>query len=1179
MHFETAALCREERDQFMLEAKSHNSRTGSSVITRMYDYFFGFDFFISYSRRGNKNDIKYAETLYEELTKPKRGYASFRCFLDSAPEGLPAGQDLLARTYTALRQSRAMIVIVTKGSIQSPYVALEVEVFTKTGKPINLVDIDGILDEARSSPDFVKALAAQGATEKLAATLEKPRSLREPANSPLSPSETVIKELQKGFTYTRTLTRRYWGMTVAALLVAFLVVLILGVFLPLVVRVSHQENVARGEAAKQLEVAKQQRDYALSRRLASESWTMVGRDFDLALLLSVEANRVKPTVEARASLFKALQAYPLLDSFGFTAERVDLAWFLHPPGEVSIWANTQGDRIIGGAWGNSATCLDKDLHVIDCEKVDVSKKKSPRGDAAAFRPSAFSVSQDGRAVAFLLDRHRMLVWDEVAGCPLGLISARKGWHGVLSLAPRGKLVVARENDERSALYDVVSGKRIVDCANATFTSEGSQAALLETLGDENRTIILWDVRKGKERGRLTTETAPINIAFSPNGSLLASSGAGNQITVWSMENLEKTLTLVTTSPLVREFAFSPDSTHLAVAGLFDVTLWDLEALDPQVGQPFRPGLRESDVPVGLSVAYCAQGKALAVTACGLPSGNPHFSPQTATYALAVSANRERSFADVPPDQSRSAERKRLTYSRTMPGSPDDCMVVILKVPDMKEICRYKSCGIAAVNSDGTRLGIVDRDRFSVDIRQLIWTNSKPTRNSSIAAKPEAAITCGKVCSLRLPGSQRRIRSVCFASTKDAVFVTDDADSLVKWALPPESLRSVRAANVDEIIDKVLRQRIVDPSQYLEWSPPWKAARFGSGRIASERLLAFSQGEHTMMTLHHGQGAVVTVRDAETFKVRAVKSFVGFQEKPKVTSTTSDGAILASTTGDAHVQILRAGGQGTSSLEFPTRVEFITFTPQDKLIIILNDGSLWTWNNVDRQQQLVGPCEAKSYPVAGVSPDGTRFARATRSPQRPNTIEIFNLSDGSLRSLAWQGIPLGGLIMSPDNRWLAGHSAPAGVLGIGADNTTLWVWDLSTGDSQERPLATGLGRVSSMVWSPDAGTLATLAFSWSGNASSVTLWDVASGKLVGKLPAKQAERIVFSPGGKTLATTGKKGTEFWDVDLASWTTKACRVANRNLTEKEWQQHFHDIPYRKTCPNCPAPEMARELVGRY
>ena len=66
----------------------------------------------------------------------------------------------------------------------------------------------------------------------------------------------------------------------------------------------------------------------------------------------------------------------------------------------------------------------------------------------------------------------------------------------------------------------------------------------------------------------------------------------------------------------------------------------------------------------------------------------------------------------------------------------------------------------------------------------------------------------------------------------------------------------------------------------------------------------------------------------------------------------------------------------------------------------------------------------------------------------------------------------------------------------------------------------------------------------------------------------SQALAFSANGNLLAVARDKNIVLLDVELASWKRKACRTANRNLSQIEWDRYVGtDIPYEKTCPELP------------
>jgi WD40 repeat protein len=86
---------------------------------------------------------------------------------------------------------------------------------------------------------------------------------------------------------------------------------------------------------------------------------------------------------------------------------------------------------------------------------------------------------------------------------------------------------------------------------------------------------------------------------------------------------------------------------------------------------------------------------------------------------------------------------------------------------------------------------------------------------------------------------------------------------------------------------------------------------------------------------------------------------------------------------------------------------------------------------------------------------------------------------------------------------------------------------------------------------------------------VRVWKLTSGRAVSQLPTTgYINAIGFSPDGRYLATASDDD----DLTLWPWRTedlidRACRHLTRNLNRKEWQDFLPDTPYHPTCPNLP------------
>jgi WD40 repeat protein len=165
------------------------------------------------------------------------------------------------------------------------------------------------------------------------------------------------------------------------------------------------------------------------------------------------------------------------------------------------------------------------------------------------------------------------------------------------------------------------------------------------------------------------------------------------------------------------------------------------------------------------------------------------------------------------------------------------------------------------------------------------------------------------------------------------------------------------------------------------------------------------------------------------------------------------------------------------------------------------------------------------------------------------------------------------------------------------NGTVILWDLSKSsrlyeftDNDQFPLEQASGEPlspeecqslvnqpeSSCVVSPDGKLLISSSPQESYGAylntrtpdSLMQLWDFETKQLIGQFVARafQPESFVFSADYKYLRILGQSdGKPFFliSLDVPSWVSTACAVANRNFSEGEWGRYLGGMEYRTSC----------------
>lgn len=168
------------------------------------------------------------------------------------------------------------------------------------------------------------------------------------------------------------------------------------------------------------------------------------------------------------------------------------------------------------------------------------------------------------------------------------------------------------------------------------------------------------------------------------------------------------------------------------------------------------------------------------------------------------------------------------------------------------------------------------------------------------------------------------------------------------------------------------------------------------------------------------------------------------------------------------------------------------------------------------------------------------------------------NDGTVTIAAADG---GGSIAVGGNADAVAFSADGTRVATGGSDGSVGVWDARTRRRVRSPLRGHDGSVGAVAFAPNGRWLAS-----GGDDGTVRLWDVDAGFGVA-LPGPHGpvRAVAFSADGRMLAAGEDDGTvRAWDLALATWVRRACALANRNLSQQEWDRWIGpDLAYERSC----------------
>lgn len=621
--------------------------------------------------------------------------------------------------------------------------------------------------------------------------------------------------------------------------------------------------------------------------------------------------------------------------------------------------------------------------------------------------------------------------------------------------------------------------------------------------------------------------AVTKAVFSPDGQLVLSAGWDDRIVFWDSASHQQSGRAIPCPKGLVGVAFSPDGSRFASASSGSVVLWDTTSRQP-VGDPF---VAKEDF---VHVAFSTRGHMLAASTEAY-GGHP-----SAVYLWDVATHR--------------------LITNPIPGhdfafSPDDSL---LAIADYDELVLYDIHAHRAVHKP---LG-----GHAKNISSIAFS---PHGGIVATGSEDKAIILWDVGSRRsigkLEGHSETVSRLLFANNGRSLLSGSVDGTVIQWDLenmtPSATLLKGSNASISDLFltaDGELKALALEKERVIllrvNDDPPLGRRIKATGSRSAN--VAFSPDGR--MFASAGDFGDVLLWDARSGQ-RNGEPLSGHEREVSSLAFAADGRTLISGSMDGtvifwDVRSRSALAPAVKALESP--VWSLACSPDGKTVVAGGDAELVFWDLATRKQ--LGPAVTSQKDriwTLAFSPRGDLLASAGNSL----VVSIWKAGQYD-RPFKMVGTPAeeGRFELMPVG---AGFNSAGTVLATSSQSHSATLWNAKNWQAVPSPLYGHTQAVTGVAFNSDGKLLAT------GSADGdIRLWDVATHELIGTLTEKPEaiNSISFSPGGRVLASVGDQDSIIlWDADVQDWSRRACQIANRDLTAKEWSTYRGPRPYEKTC----------------